>query len=196
MANRAVSLPHTSTSSPIGPHAIRLNFDSPYGVPPEFTAKERSQSESMSGLPSVHVKSHNQHRFIIRNSNHRKSKMKSDSLIEIDEPPSPDLIEVPFEDVVRRTRGGDFPHNQTGKEIREIGESCMKDGRIDCAEDCLNGHVSEDNYNNIDDGNDDSCSSSRTCTRQSSQISDALIIPDSFESEHDVSLSPSETIMV
>ena len=204
MANRAVSLPYTS--SPIGHHSVKLNFDLPdepprteYISPTTTTTKDRSRSELLSGLPDVHVKSHHQHRFIVRNSANNKkttSKSKTESLIDIEEPTSAsDLLEVPFEDVVSRTIHGDFSHCKNDEYLLKPGE-CLMDQRIDCADDCVNGNLSPEEFGILTAENEGTSTSNCRPPIVSRQISDALIIPDSFERGEDVSVSPSETVMV
>ena len=185
MDNRTLSLP--VTSSPLDHNSSKFTLDEVnYNKPQPLNQSQRSQSEvSTSGLPSVHLKAQQQHRFMARKSVLRKLQ-KSQSLPLIKDNLSPDLIEVPFEDLIRRMDGTTPPNQASGQAFMStidesvinessVTVSCVNGSGIDFAEDCLNDH--EESYVTVD-----------PVTRRDSesinrQLSDTLIIPDPFERE-------------
>jgi len=210
MANRAISLPTTSTPLQSSPEKLfeinQRRPTSPTGERPNndifSPTKERPKSEVLpSGLPSVHVKQQQQqHRFISRQSTNKKIQ-KSHSLPE-SENVSPDLIGVPFEDVIQRTIDGEL-HNRGSSSLSNAhnrgssnlsnAQSTMNDSLIDLGEDCMsNGNFqqkdSTQSFTNI----------TRTDTRAlfNRQLSDALIIPDPYDKEQDEPRILSEDIIV
>ena len=199
--NRTVSLP--ATSSPVYPNSLMYTVDEIDNKfsPPLNDSIERPQSElPPSNLPSVHVKAQQQHRFISRKSVHRKFR-NSQSLPDMKEGSSPDLIEVPFEDLVK---GGNFDckfsQNQQEKNVMTtIDESAINESNkmvpavngsdIDCAVDCLKDQ--EESYVTVDPVT----SERRDSESFNRQLSDALIIPDPFEREQDETTNATENSM-
>lgn len=173
MATRRVTLPAESSLS-----AERLSMHSAFDtIDAEENSSQleqplgRPRSEVLSGLPSVHVKAHHQHRFIARKSTGRKQR-KSNTSQTNEGSVSPDLIEVPIEDVVKRTIDG------TLAKKKNTNTSTVHESVIDCGEDCLS---EENNYEE---------DRQQRRVSYSQQFSDALIIPDPFEREVDDPMSP------
>ena len=180
MTTRTLSLPQTSTPTQTSPKFFS-NTDSVDGcLSPEL--KEKPKTENIpSGLPSVQVKAQqHQHRFISRMGTNNKFR-KSQSLPETDNI-SPDLIGVPFEDLIQIQRTSDGT----------IHNFSRPDRQCDTAVNNANG-VTREPYEEREKTQNNALPRNDSFTRQ---LSDALIIPDPFDKEKDHPLTPSENVLV
>ena len=178
VTTRTLSLPQTSTPTQTSPKKLS-NIDSLDGcLSPEL--KEKPRTENMpSGLPSVQVKAQqHQHRFISRKGTNNKFR-KSQSLPETDNV-SPDLIGVPFEDLIQRSIDG------------TIQNLSRQDRQCDTAVNNANG-VTREPYEEREKTQNKALPRNDSFTRQ---LSDALIIPDPFDKEKDHPLTPTESLLV
>ena len=143
-----------------------MPYVNPLSINSETVTSENSsfsKENSFSGLPTVHVKANQQHRFISRKS--VKPKLhKTLSLPDALLSESPDLIQTPFEDIVRQ-RGKVLPDiSQRNSSMSPITETKVHT-QVDSDEEIV---MKLDVQNTSD---------RRYMSRQ---ISDALIIPDPF----------------
>ncbi|XP_047130460.1 UV radiation resistance-associated protein isoform X3 [Hydra vulgaris] len=142
-------------------HRHSLPFGAINSEPVSFQSSSSLNKENyFSGLPNVHVKAHHQHRFIAR-KNVKPKIHKSLSLPNGLTSTSPDLIQTPFEDILRQSR--------EISDVKQIHSSMTAISEIKVHEQ-LDSH--EDIVVKLD------------AQEIKRQLSDALIIPDPFEDHH------------
>ncbi|XP_065644380.1 UV radiation resistance-associated protein isoform X5 [Hydra vulgaris] len=142
-------------------HRHSLPFGAISSEPVSFQSSSSLNKENyFSGLPNVHVKAHHQHRFIAR-KNVKPKIHKSLSLPNGLTSTSPDLIQTPFEDILRQSR--EIP------DVTQMHSSMTAISEIKVHEQL---------------GSDKNVVMKLDARVINRQLSDALIIPDPFEEHH------------